>query len=72
MAAGCVVVSYENAVNGFLIENGNLQALQEKCLELLDDAHLCEYISKNAVASSKKYYPDVVVNSWKKVFSVRS
>ncbi|WP_318388614.1 glycosyltransferase [Enterobacter sp.] len=80
MAAGCVVVSYDcptgpaelidNGVNGFLIENGDLQALKEKCLTLLDDHQLCDYISKNAVASSKKFYPDAVVNSWKKVFSM--
>lgn len=58
----------QNGINGYLINNRNIENMA-KCIEnLLTDEDEWNKISQNSIKSVKKYYSTNVVNEWKKLF----
>ena len=53
-----------NEENGFIIENGDLEEMSKKVLDLLKDKELYEKISKASYEMSKKYNPEKVYIKW--------
>ncbi|MDC5973691.1 glycosyltransferase [Proteus mirabilis] len=79
MACGCVVISYdcptgpreliENNINGILIPLNDQLALINKYKELLHNPELCQKISDNARAYSKKFLSSKILINWKFIFN---
>jgi glycosyltransferase involved in cell wall biosynthesis len=78
MAAGCVVISYDcptgpgeiitDQKDGFLVQNGNFNALYEKCMFVLGNKDVAEKVSLEAQLTARNYYPDSVVKKWNDLF----
>lgn len=78
-ACGLPVVAYDcpegpreiisEAVDGFLIENGNIIKMTEKLLLLMTDASLRMMMGKNAKNSISVYEDEVIFEKWNNVFA---
>lgn len=78
MASGLSCIAYdcpsgpraiiENEVNGFLIEDGNLNAFVQKLELLIEDENLRFQMGKVAQKSMKKYQIDSIMQQWKTLF----
>ncbi|MEQ9969526.1 glycosyltransferase [Pectobacterium carotovorum] len=74
MSQGCIVISYDcptgpgeliqDRVNGFLVENGNVLKLEEKCEEVINNYDNLYHIMKSAVETAKKYSTDEIMPKW--------
>ena len=61
----------ENGVNGFLVENQNIEKLSEAMFILISNKKLQEKMSENSLINAKKYEPKEIINTWvNKVFKV--
>lgn len=55
-------------VDGYLVRDGDLQAMAEKIVFLLNNIDVLKEFSKNAIENSKKFLVDEVGNDWECVF----
>lgn len=79
MSQGTIVVSYncptgpeeliKDAVNGFLIENGNVEAMTMKCKYVLENISSLGAVSQAAIVTSMQYSPANIMNKWKKIIN---
>ncbi|CAM5206239.1 glycosyltransferase family 4 protein [Oligella ureolytica] len=78
---GLPIVSYDcphgpsdvitNGVNGFLVEDQNIDKLSEAMLTIIESKELQESMSQNSLINAKKYEPKEIINTWvNKVFKV--
>lgn len=58
----------ENAENGYLIENRNIEKMAQKTIQLLNDKEELRRLGKNAKESSYKYLPEDVMKKWYEIF----
>lgn len=58
----------QNGINGYLINNRNIENMASCIENLLTDEDEWNKISQNSIKSVKKYYSTNVVNEWKKLF----
>ena len=78
MSCGLPVISFDcpfgpkniisNEEDGFLIENGNIEAFAEKLKLLIKDSDLRQKLGKNGIEKSKQYEPFEIVNQWDQLF----
>lgn len=79
MACGVPCVSFDcpfgpsdiiqNEVDGYIVENGNIDALANKLIQLIDDENLRISMGKNARENVKRFDAKNVVNQWHEMFS---
>ena len=58
----------QNGINGYLIDNRDVNEMASCIENLLIDENKWNKISKNSIESVKKYYSESVVNEWQKLF----
>lgn len=58
----------QNGINGYLIDNRDVNDMASCIENLLIDENEWNKISKNSIESVKKYYSESVVNEWQKLF----
>ena len=58
----------QNGINGYLIDNRDVNDMASCIENLLIDENKWNKISKNSIESVKKYYSESVVNEWQKLF----
>lgn len=58
----------ENAENGYLIENRNIEKMAKKIVEVLNDKENLRRLGKNAKESSYKFLPENVMEKWYEIF----
>ncbi len=78
MASGVPCIAYdcpsgprtiiEEGINGFLIEDGNVDLFVQKLELLIEDEDLRMQIGSTAQESVKKYQIDVIMNEWQSLF----
>ena len=51
-------------VNGYLVENGNIEMLAERIIYLIDHVSIREFFSANAVISAKRFEPEQIIKQW--------
>lgn len=59
----------EDGVNGFLVQEGNLDEYAEKLLNMMDDLELREKMSKYAKKNLNKYDINNIIRKWEKVLA---
>ncbi len=74
MACGCAVTAFdcktgpsdmiENGVNGLLVKNGDIDALAESLQRLIDNAHLRDKLSTEAVKIGRKLHLQTIGDQW--------
>lgn len=62
-------VLIKNNVNGFLVEDGNIELFAEKVLELLSDDVECKVFADNSLNESKNYLEETVIKKWISIFN---
>lgn len=77
-AAGLPIVSFdckcgpkdliENGVNGFLVEEGNVDALADRLLILINDENLRREMGQAAYRNSALYAEEVIMKQWEDLF----
>src|SRR5690606_34071372 len=76
---GLPIVSYDcphgpsevvtNGINGFLVDDQNIDALAEAMLTTMKSKELRKKMEKSSLINAKKYEADQVINNWiEKVF----
>lgn len=60
----------ENEKNGFIIANRDISEMIKKIEELLSNKELRKNVGKNAYKDVNRYYPNIVKESWKKLFFI--
>lgn len=78
MACGVPCVSFDcnygpsdiiqNGVDGYLVENGNIEALASTILKLIEDINLRKEMGAKAKENVKRYLPETVVKQWDELF----
>jgi glycosyltransferase involved in cell wall biosynthesis len=78
MASGLPCIAYDcpcgpraiiqNNENGFLIENGNIDAFVQKMQLLIEDDIMREQMGHNAKNSVSKYDLETIMQQWKLLF----
>lgn len=58
----------QNGINGYLIDNRDVNDMASCIENLLIDENKWNNISNNSIESVKKYYSESVVNEWQKLF----
>ena len=74
MSMGCIVISYncptgpseliKDGFNGFLIENGDVNAMKNKCIDVMENKIDVDSIRINAIKFANNYTPEVIANKW--------
>ncbi|WP_347019144.1 glycosyltransferase family 4 protein [Acinetobacter calcoaceticus] len=54
----------QDQINGFLVENQNIDALGEAILQLTSSENLLRVFSEKALVSAKKYQPEKIIEIW--------
>ncbi|MBJ9937546.1 glycosyltransferase family 4 protein [Acinetobacter pittii] len=54
----------QDRINGFLVENQNIDALGEAILQLTSSENLLRIFSEKALLSAKKYQPEKIIEIW--------
>ena len=54
----------QNDVNGFLVENQNIEKLSEAMLTLIQNKELQKIMSKNSLINAKKYEAKEIIKAW--------
>ena len=77
-AAGLPIVSFdckcgpkdviENGVDGFLVEDGDIEQLAQKLLVLMQDANLRKQMGSAAYAHSERYSEERIMKQWTDLF----
>lgn len=78
MSCGLPVVSFDcpsgpndiitSGVDGYLVENGNIQQLAEKIIQLIDDEYLRKQMGKNAKKNSERFKIENIMAQWDELF----
>jgi glycosyltransferase involved in cell wall biosynthesis len=78
MACGVPCVSFDcpqgpadiiqNGVDGFLVENGNIDLLGSKIIKLIEEKNLRKQMGAKAKQNVKRYRPEVIVKQWDELF----
>ncbi|MEG2646060.1 MAG: glycosyltransferase [Clostridia bacterium] len=55
-------------VDGFIIENRNIDLMSDKIINILEDENLRNTMSKNAKCNSTRFYCENIVSLWEKLF----
>lgn len=58
----------QNGVDGYLVENGNIEALASTILKLIEDENLRKTMGIKAKENVKRYLPVTIVKQWDKLF----
>lgn len=76
---GCVPIAFnsfssihdiiDNGVNGFIVENNNIQDYALKLTKLMENQLLCEKIAVQSIELSKRYDLRSIVSQWNKLIS---
>ena len=79
-AAGLPIVSFEckcgprdvitDGVDGFLVKEGDVEALAERLLQLIQDEALRKSMGKEAYRNSERFSEERVMAQWEKLFKV--
>ncbi|HST82972.1 MAG TPA: glycosyltransferase [Kineosporiaceae bacterium] len=77
LSQGCPVISYDikygpreqltHGVDGFLIEQGDLQGMADRMLELIRDPQLVVRLSQGAFEKAKHHDPLALLHDWRQV-----
>lgn len=59
----------DNGVNGYLIENGNVEEFAKATLKLIEDDGLRKKMGKAAIEKSKQYLPENIMPKWFELFN---
>lgn len=59
----------ENGVNGYLIENGNVEEFAKAILKLIEDNELRKKMGKMAIDKAKQYLPENIMPKWIELFN---
>lgn len=59
----------DNGVNGYLIENGNVEEFAKATLKLIEDDELRKKMGKAAIEKSKQYLPKNIMPKWIELFN---
>lgn len=51
-------------IDGYLVENGNVEMLAERIGYLIDNDSIRQVFSANALISAKRFEPDQIINQW--------
>lgn len=54
----------DNGVNGYLIENGNMEEFAKATLKLIEDDELRKKMGKAAIEKAKQYQPENIMPKW--------
>ena len=78
MACGLPIVAYDcpvgprsimtNAVDGFLIKDGDEKSFSQKLLELMNDVNLRKEFGENGAENIQQYKLEPIMNKWKSLF----
>jgi glycosyltransferase involved in cell wall biosynthesis len=78
MACGLPVVSFacpcgprdiiSDGIDGLLVENGNVQALAEKLIYMIEHPEERQRMGKNAVKKAERYKMDYLAKDWHQLF----
>ena len=78
MSCGLPVVAFDcpygpadiihNEIDGYLIEDGNVEAFANKVSQLIDNEQLRKKMGQAGVLSSQRYKPEIVMPKWIKLF----
>lgn len=79
MACGVPCVSFDcnygpsdiiqNGVDGFIVENGNVTALANAIVILIEDEKMRKLMGKKAKENVKRYLPETIVQQWDDLFN---
>lgn len=58
----------DNGINGYLIENGNVEAFAKATLKLIEDEELRKKMGKAAIEKSKQYLPENIMPKWTELY----
>ena len=51
-------------IDGYLVENGNVEMLAERIGYLIDNESIRQVFSANALISAKRFEPEQIINQW--------
>lgn len=78
MACGVPCVSFncnygpsdiiQNGLDGYIVENGNIDALASTILKLIEDENLRKTMGTKAKENVKRYLPETIVKQWDELF----
>lgn len=78
MSCGLPVVSFDcphgpgdiitDGQDGFLIENGHIEAFADKLSQLMQNSDLRQKMGNEARETSKKYHPEKIASQWDRLF----
>ena len=78
MACGLPAVSYDcpcgpkdiidSEIDGFLVENGNIEKFAQKIIDLIEDKNLRIQIGNTAKENVKRYLPQYIMPKWDQLF----
>lgn len=51
-------------IDGYLVENGNVEMLAERIAYLIDNESIRQAFSANALISAKRFEPEQIINQW--------
>jgi len=60
----------DDGIDGFLVENGNLKALADKILILIEDENKRVKMGKNAKIKAKEFEKDKIMKRWRELFDI--
>ena len=58
----------KNGINGWLIEDGNIQQMADNISLLIENREMREKMGKNAFLTSQKYNPNHIMQKWESLF----
>ena len=58
----------QNDKNGYLVENGNVEAFAERVCQLIENKNLRLKMGQFGVLSAQKYRADMIMYKWKQLF----
>lgn len=58
----------DNGVNGYLIENGNVEEFAKATLKLIEDDELRKRMGEAAIEKAKQYLPEKIMPQWIELF----
>lgn len=78
MSCGLPVVAFDcpygpadiikNGVDGFLVEDRNIEAFANRVCQLIEDVELRRKMGKAAIQSAQRYSNDIIMPQWKRLF----
>lgn len=80
MACGLPVVSFacpcgpkdivKDGEDGFLVENGNVEAFASNLSQLMQNHHLCQSMAKAGQSNVQRFYLEQIATRWKDIFEL--